>query len=1144
MARSRRLAMCCAIGLLACAGLVSPLRAQGHVPWAPPHGRTVSEAAITQRLAELPAANLDEPTRAAAATLYQQALQEIRAARSSAALVAGFDAELSTAAQEMERVRRQLAQLQEASPPEPNQDASLAQLQQELAQLETDLAAHQKALADLEAWPKHRAARRVEIPKLLSTARQSLQDLERQSQLKPATEEAPALTAARNTLRAARRQAVAAEIAALEKELASYEGLQELKPLARDLAARQVALAEAAVQQWRGLVDARRQQEAQGQLRQAQLEAAHADPAVRALAERNSQLAGARSQLAQKISETTQDLDTVRRDLQSLEAQIERTRERVDAVGLTDAIGMLLRKQREELQQYSQRRGLRGRRQAQVQAVRLQLYDLEDRRSALSDADAAMLTVLGTNRQAPPSMPEQVVQSAVRELLETQRQYLDLLIRDYNTYFDKLVELDNAEQQLQARSAEFAQYVDERVLWIRSTSLWTLADVRHGADALAWLVQPGSWLSAAGALLDEVFTRPIPALLALLVFGTLFWFRHRLRKRIAELAEEAQRTTCTRFGLTPLALALTLLLVASWPGLLCYLGWQLETIRSGSPFVAAIAQGLMALGCIYLPLEFLRQVARKCGLAEAHFGWSERGCRVLRQQLQYLIGLGLPLVLFAATLAAQANERWNNALGRAAFVAAMLLLTVFLSVVLRPTGGLLQGVMAYRRAGWFDRVRYLWYPLCIVAPLSLALAAAAGYYFTALQLAPRLLWTLGLLWGVLLVGALLARWLLVHRRKLSFDQRRAALQHEAATNGTHGASAGRAAEPAPNLSEISDQTRQLLQSCLVLTALVGVWLIWVDVFPALSILDRIELWQTTVEFSQTADGSGAVQTVNRLTSITVADVLVAAVILGMTLIAVKNAPGLLEIILLRRLPFDAGMRYAITTISVYGLTIAGLLLACGRLGLHWSQLQWLVAALGVGLGFGLQEIFANFVAGLIILFEQPVRVGDVVTVGDTTGVVSRIRIRATTIVNWDRQELVVPNKEFITARLLNWTLSDQVNRVTIPVGIAYGSDTELARQLLLKAAQEHPLVLRDPPPQATFDGFGESTLHLTLRAFLPSLENRPIVIHDLHTAIDRAFRQAHIELAFPQRDVHIRTIMPAAAITPLPDSNQRPAKAA
>jgi potassium efflux system protein len=176
------------------------------------------------------------------------------------------------------------------------------------------------------------------------------------------------------------------------------------------------------------------------------------------------------------------------------------------------------------------------------------------------------------------------------------------------------------------------------------------------------------------------------------------------------------------------------------------------------------------------------------------------------------------------------------------------------------------------------------------------------------------------------------------------------------------------------------------------------------------------------------------------------------------------------------------------------------------------------------LAFGLQEIFANFVAGLILLFERPIRVGDVVTVDDISGVVSRIRIRATTITNWDRKEYVIPNKEFITGRMLNWTLSDKTNRIVINVGIAYGSDVDVAKELLLKTCTEHPLILDEPPTIVTFEGFGDNSLNLVVRTFLPDLDNRLPVIDALHTAIDKAFRQSGIEIAFPQRDLHLRFV--------------------
>ncbi len=219
-------------------------------------------------------------------------------------------------------------------------------------------------------------------------------------------------------------------------------------------------------------------------------------------------------------------------------------------------------------------------------------------------------------------------------------------------------------------------------------------------------------------------------------------------------------------------------------------------------------------------------------------------------------------------------------------------------------------------------------------------------------------------------------------------------------------------------------------------------------------------------------------------AVTLADLCLIAIILATTITAAKNIPGLLEMAVLQHLPFDAGARYAVATVCRYVITIVGLSLCCVMLGLGWSKIQWLVAGMGVGLGFGLQEIFANFISGLIILFERPVRVGDIVTIDSITGSVTRIRMRATTVVDSDRRELIIPNKEFITGRVLNWTLTDPVNRVVIKVGIAYGSDTQRTAEILQNIAKRHPDVLDEPAPGVTLESFGDRRAELRATTLL------------------------------------------------------------
>ena len=155
------------------------------------------------------------------------------------------------------------------------------------------------------------------------------------------------------------------------------------------------------------------------------------------------------------------------------------------------------------------------------------------------------------------------------------------------------------------------------------------------------------------------------------------------------------------------------------------------------------------------------------------------------------------------------------------------------------------------------------------------------------------------------------------------------------------------------------------------------------------------------------------------------------------------------------------------------------------------------------------------------MFERPVRLGDVVTIDDVTGNVTRIQIRATTVTDWENKEYIVPNKELVTGRLLNWTLTDKTSRILIEVGVAYGTDTKRARELLVERAYAHPLILNEPPPLATFEKFGDSALLLVLRCYLPNLDKRLTTASELYELIDQAFAEAEIEIAFPQLDVNL-----------------------
>ena len=273
----------------------------------------------------------------------------------------------------------------------------------------------------------------------------------------------------------------------------------------------------------------------------------------------------------------------------------------------------------------------------------------------------------------------------------------------------------------------------------------------------------------------------------------------------------------------------------------------------------------------------------------------------------------------------------------------------------------------------------------------LAALAALGYFYTAQQLAARLQGTAWLFVGLLIAGALAFRWVLVSRRRLAIRQAR---QRRAAASRRRKPRSQAERHPlrSPRSRARPDHDQRSNPAARAGgrgRRLVG--------RPVGNLGRRFASAIDSRLASLVPDGAEDVSSIN------ISHLLLACGWFMMMVIASRNIPGLLEIALLQRLPLEPATRYAITTLSRYAITVLGIVAVCGTVGITWEKVHWLLAAVSVGLGFGLQEIFANFISGLIILFERPVRVGDIVTVGDVSGIVSRIRIRATMIVDWDRR---------------------------------------------------------------------------------------------------------------------------------------------
>ncbi len=249
----------------------------------------------------------------------------------------------------------------------------------------------------------------------------------------------------------------------------------------------------------------------------------------------------------------------------------------------------------------------------------------------------------------------------------------------------------------------------------------------------------------------------------------------------------------------------------------------------------------------------------------------------------------------------------------------------------------------------------------------------------------------------------------------------------------------------------------------------------------------------------------------------------AGILYGSFLISWIFQKVIVDKVLVRR-QIQKGARLAIGRLMHYGFILAGFLLALSTLGIEITKLTIMLSALGVGIGFGLQGVVNNFVSGLILLFERPVRVGDSIELSGKWSEIKKIGLRSTIVRTVDDADVIIPNADLISNQVTNWTLSSRRVRLIIPVGVAYGSDVSLVVETLTACAKANPMTAEKPEPQVLFLSFGESSLDFELRVWVMDVDNRLHVISDLHQEIDRRFREANIEIAFPQRDLHLRSV--------------------
>lgn len=899
-----------------------------------------------------------------------------------------------------------------------------------------------------------------------------------------------------------RRDQLNAELAMLtlqtqlrRQELASNSLLQDLGSAQRALLDERIRRAEQERQDLQGLINEQRREDSEQTVAEQSREAARtsSDKLLAKESTLNLKLSDYLLRSTERLNSRTEENLRARQQLDNLNQANQALDEQIRVLQGSLLLSKILYQQKQALPQVKHEDGSLA---DDIADIRLYQFDLNKQRDEISDPNAYVDKLLA-DQPSEEITPE--LRKALLDQLATRRELLEKLSRSLNALLNESITLQINQKELQSTASSLRATIDEQMFWIPSNKPLDLEWLKLAPYQLQRQLAEIPWSMAISELGAGLVERPLVFLPLILLCAVILWRRQYLLGKLGELHADIGHYKHDSQLHTPLALGLNLILALPVALLLALCGYALLHDARGQNLY--LGGALYEMAEAWLVFYTLHRILAPDGVAVMHFHWPPANVAFFRKHMRRLGLVVMALVSVVSIAEHQPESLASDVIGIAVVITCYALMTWMLSSLL------FSAPLRENTSGLRTSLGMLFNLL----PLALIGAVVFGYYYTALKLTDRLIDTLYLLIILLIIEATLVRGLSVAARRLAYQ--RALAKRQAQSKESLDGEAP-IEEPTLDIEQVNQQSLRLIRLALMGGFVLCLYWVWADLIGVFTYLETVTLY----EYSS---GTGEAAT---LVPISLLDVLGALLIVAITVALARNLPGLLEVLVLSRMRLAQGSAYATTTLLSYALVAIGIVTTLSTLGVSWDKLQWLVAALSVGLGFGLQEIFANFISGLIILFERPVRIGDVVTIGNLSGTVSKIRIRATTITDFDRKEIIVPNKTFITGQLINWSLTDTVTRVTIKIGVGYGSDLDLVRKLLLQAAQENTRVLKEPSPIVYFLNFGESTLDHELRIHVRDLGDRNPATDEINRFIEREFPKNGINIAFRQVEVYVKNL--------------------
>ncbi|WP_288346270.1 mechanosensitive channel MscK [uncultured Haemophilus sp.] len=805
-------------------------------------------------------------------------------------------------------------------------------------------------------------------------------------------------------------------------------------------------------------------------------------------------------ELSQFLVQQTKKLNTLSHDdlrmrnvLESLTQTQRNIDEQISALQGTLVLSKVINKQKQTLPTEKINNDLAK----SISNVRVNLFEYSQQRDELYNIDDYVRN-LTHNLEEPLTSEEN---SALNNILKERQKLLDEIIKSLNSQLNLSITIENNQRQALAIGDALQRKLQQQSFWVNS----------NNPMDFAWLKAfPALAFAEVGVLTDYVGIENVqPNLLSTVLFTSIFlliallinWKKSVIKDRLASLASRVNTLTNDSHWLTPEAMFWTVLLAL--PSTLMFF-----TAYNAIGFLffndpIAIGRWGMRVTLYWWFFATVLSLLRPNGLAFRHFGMPQESNRIFQRIIKqsiWIVGL-----LLVSSIPSQIDEigYLNDAIGQVMSIIALALCLL----VVRPL--LNRAIREYQKAkkeegatntsiGLFRLLRLI----LVIVPISLIILIILGYYYTAVYLITHLLnsYFVILLW---VFGRYFAYRFVAYRR---LQEKRRKLREQVLENSTKEETKE---DETIKLSVVNQQIYRVTDLIGWVVLFASLYVIWSDLISVAYYLDGVILWESN-------EGS-------QVESVTLLNLMRASLYVVVTYVLIKNIAGILEVTVFSKMHLSKGTPQTIITFLTYIIVIFGSVSAFSALGISWTKIQWIFTALSVGLGFGVREIFGSFVSGSILLFERPIRVGDKVTVGQYTGIITKIRLRSTTLLNSDHMEVVLPNQAFVTDRFINWTLNNTITRLQIFFKVSYDTDLDLMQRLLLQAVNEAPKVLSEPKVEINMLHFGDNALEHELLVFVGELGDRIETMNFLQYRINQLFRENGIRFALNQLDVHLHS---------------------